>query len=104
MLTLFSNAFEALDKVSAEQRALSLRTVTGDGQPSQVMISLKNTHSFFSEEALRNQGKKIAASRHGLGLGLLLVNRMIEQVGGKLKLENLKDGAMATIALPGERA
>ncbi len=104
MLTLFSNALEALESVPAEQRELFLRAKVSSETPSLVEISMKNRGSFFPEELLERQAKKPSSSRHGLGLGLLLVNRMIEQVGGKMKLENTRDGASVTIFLAGGRA
>lgn len=99
-LTLFSNAFEALESVPREKREIHVSVRPENGGRT-VELVFRNTGAVFPEPVLEAQAKNVAHSRHGLGLGLLLLHRMIEQVGGTMRLENEQGRAKVTLTLPG---
>ncbi|OGW91309.1 MAG: hypothetical protein A3D28_02340 [Omnitrophica bacterium RIFCSPHIGHO2_02_FULL_63_14] len=100
LLNLFTNAIETLEKLRPEERRLALRAgASADG----VEIRMTNEGT-FPPEVLEAQGARPVESRRGMGLGLLLLRTIVEQVGGSLKLVNESGHAEVILALPGERA
>jgi signal transduction histidine kinase len=99
-LTLFENAMEAMERSDAKG---TLRVEASEEEGS-VLIRILNNGSPFPDEALKAQGNRPVQSRHGLGLGLLLANKILEQIGGKLKLSNEGGTSVVTLTLPGRSA
>lgn len=99
MLTLFANAIETLEGRPPDERRLSLAV---KAQGRFVEIRMANAGA-FPGEALEAQGLKPVESRNGMGLGLLLLRTIVEQVGGTLKLTNEQGQAVVRLTLPGER-
>ncbi len=100
LLTLFANAFQALEDTPKSQRILTL-TMRRDQTCNTVEICLANSGRVFSDSALKAQAKIPVPSQKGLGLGLVLSNNLIEQIGGSMTLSNDKGFAKAIIHLPG---
>lgn len=98
--TLCANAYEAMRRTHAPQR-LIIAAHQSTEDPTRILLRLANTGSAFPPEVLAEQGRKPVASQQGLGLGLVLVRKMLEQVGGDLRLSNEDGQAVVTILLPG---
>jgi signal transduction histidine kinase len=101
LMTLFSNAFEAFERSTVSQRPLlELTAGAATGVPGYIEIRVTNDVC-FPEEVLASQGRKPVRSRHGMGLGLLLLRNLLDQVGGRLELMNERGCATVTILLKG---
>lgn len=92
---LITNACEALAGAPSKQLTLTARADNGG-----VDIALANTGA-FSGEVLAAQGRNPVQSQEGLGLGLLLVRKLLEQVGGSMSLENRDGQAVVRLRLAG---
>lgn len=100
-VTMCANAYEAMARAEGPQQ-LSITARQSPEHPTCILLRLANTGSAFPPEVLAGQGRKPVASRQGLGLGLVLARKMLEQVGGDLRLSNEAGEAVVTIALPGQ--
>ena len=100
-MTLFENAFEAMEKTDKKKLLfVDAQAVPGES----VRIRISNNGKPFPEEVLKIQGSRPVQSHHGLGLGLLLLNKILEQTGGRMTLSNEADTSVVTLLLPGENA
>ncbi len=100
-ITIFSNACNELAQVP-ESRYLTLIAESKETTLKQINIKLINRSlNGFPADVLEKQGRSSVESRHGLGLGLTLLKRIIEQVGGELHLSNREGYAETTLTLPG---
>jgi signal transduction histidine kinase len=100
-MTIFENAFEAMENTDKKKLlCVDARIVSGEG----VRIRVSSNGKPFPEDVLKIQGSRPVQSRHGLGLGLLLLNKILEQIGGKMTLSNEADRSVVTLLLPGESA
>lgn len=103
LVTFFNNAVEAVTSDSGA-RAISVSAQLSRTRQGHVEMRLQNTGAPYRGEVLANQGREPVESERGLGLGLVLVQRTLEQVGGSLSLTN--DGGQATtiFSIPGRAA
>jgi signal transduction histidine kinase len=101
LVTLMTNACEALAGIEGPRR-LTLSARPGSNGGGMAEILLENTGA-FPAEVLSAQGREPVASRNGLGLGLLLVRKMLEQVGGAMTLENRDGLAVVRLQVAGGR-
>jgi signal transduction histidine kinase len=100
-ITIFDNAHKELKRVSGP-RYLELTAGPSEHHSDQIDIMLINRSlSGFPPEVLEQQGRVPVESRNGLGLGLTLLKRIVEQVSGELHLSNEKDCAKIVLTLPG---
>ena len=99
-VTLFNNALEAASAGTAP-RGLRLTARTRRDLPDMVEICLSNSGQPFSDKVLAAQGAQLVESSHGAGLGLVLVRRTLEQVGGTFVLANEAGWATVTLQIPG---
>lgn len=99
--TLCANAYEAMAHTHGLQR-LTIAAHQSTEDPTRILLRLANTGSPFPQDVLTEQGRKPVASRQGLGLGLVLVRKMLEQAGGDVRLSNEDCQAVVTILLPGQ--
>ena len=100
-ITIFSNAQKELARVS-EPRYLDLIAKPSEQHADRIDITLSNRSlSGFPPEVLEQQGRMPVESKNGLGLGLTLLKRIVEQVSGELHLSNEKDCATIVLTLPG---
>lgn len=88
LMTIFSNALEALREIPAPQRRIQLKVFPSPDKTGFVELRLTNTGPRLPDAVLASQGKHPVESRYGLGLGLMLLRKILEQVGGRLKLKN----------------
>ncbi len=98
-VTLFSNAFKELERVEG-QRKLILTAKLHPPSYKQIEIKLINSSKGFPNEVLEKQGRSPVESQSGLGLGLTLLRRVVEQVGGELVLSNFIDHAEVMMLIP----
>ena len=96
-VTLFNNALEA----AASGPAPRLLRLTARALAEMVEIRLSNSGPPFSDEVLTAQGTQLVESSRGVGLGLVLVRRTLEQVGGAFSLENEEGHATVIMQIPG---
>lgn len=101
MTTILSNALEALKNSPPENRDIFITAVQPAPDARLITIQVSNGWGSFPDSVTLSQGRRLSPSKHGLGLGLVLLNRMIEQIGGTIRLENLPKGAQVTLTLPG---
>lgn len=101
--SLITNACEALAEARGPRR-LSLAAHPAPGEPDRVEIQIANTGAPFPAEVLAAQGRAPVTSRAGLGLGLLLAHKLVEQVGGSLALANRDGQSVVTLQVGGGRA
>ncbi len=101
---LFSNAFEELIKWHWGRRQLSFSAhlITTENK-NEVEFKLKNSSKGFPDHVLENQGRAPVVSHYGTGVGFFLLRKMIEQVGGQMKLANTETGAETTLIVSGEK-
>ncbi len=99
--TLFSNACEALAKQSGQRQLLLISRLQAPHY-KKVEIKLINRGEGFKAEILENQGKAPIESKTGLGIGLTLLRKVLEQVEGEMLLSNFTDHAEVTLVIPGE--
>ncbi len=100
LVTFFNNAVEAITNVS-RARTISVSAQLSRTRQGHVEMRLRNTGEPYRAPVLATQGREPVKSEHGLGLGLVLVQRTLEQIGGSLSLTN--DGGQATTicSIPG---
>jgi two-component system, sensor histidine kinase and response regulator len=94
---LISNATKALRNL--DQGAID---IFFSRQSEQLTISIEDNGSGIPENIREKLFKEYVPSKNGLGLGvgLFLCNKVIEDLGGKLGLESSSKGARSTIVLP----
>ncbi len=99
--TVFSNACEALAKEPGKRQ---LRLISRLQAPhyKKVEIKLINQGQGFKEEVLERQGRSPVESKTGLGVGLTLLRKILEQVEGEIILSNFIGHADVTLVIPGE--
>lgn len=102
LLSLFNNALEAIRRGTPSHRSILISASLDPEQPGFVEIRLSNTGELYPKETLAKQGGEPIESGHGLGLGLVLAQRTLAQVGGTLRLANEQGRATATLRIPGE--
>jgi two-component system C4-dicarboxylate transport sensor histidine kinase DctB len=96
LVTLLNNAVEAVGR-GQPPRSIWLTARASVDHPEQVEVQICNTGAPFPDAVIRAQGSEPVDSQHGLGLGLMLVRRALEQVGGSLALANRDGQATTTI-------
>jgi two-component system, sensor histidine kinase and response regulator len=69
-------------------------------QSEQLTISIEDNGSGIPENIREKLFKQHVPSKSGLGVGLFLCNKVIEDLGGKLGLESSSKGAKSTMILP----
>ena len=99
-VTLFNNALEAAS-AGAPPRSIQLATVSSHHLDGIVEVRMANSGARFPTDVLRRQGRESVDSRKGMGLGLVLVRRTLEQIGGTLTLSNDQGLATAILRIPG---
>ena len=102
-VALLNNAMEALERGTGT-RAITLTANMSATRRGYVEVKLRNTGILYPETALATQGQGFVASPHGPGLGLVLVHRSLELVGGDLALANVAGQACTTLWIPGHQA
>ena len=96
LLNLVLNAARATDDSGGEIR------VAADRVDDRLRITVRDQGPGFPDEALASGSRAFTTwSGEGTGLGLATVRRFAEDLGGKLRLENLSSrGALVTLELP----
>jgi len=95
LLELIHNASKAL---RAKGGTIGLHLEEREGE---IAISVKDNGPGISEELKEKLLKEQVQSKSGLGLGLFLCNKVVNELGGKLKLEtSSEEGTTITILLP----
>ena len=101
-VSLFNNALETAAEGPAP-RLIRLLAQDDAHAPDMVELRISNTGAPYPEEVLAKQGTDPVESRHGMGLGLVLIRRTLEQVGGSLALTNDQGQATTILRIPGRR-
>ena len=102
-ITLFNNAVEAVIQANG-MRAIHLAARGAPNQPNWVDIQLRNSGARYPDDVIAKQGRALAESPRGLGLGLVLVRRTVQQVGGSMHLANTDGQSTVTLRIPGRHA
>ena len=102
-VTVFNNALTAVMSEPSD-RAIRIAAHAGADRPGFARVTLRNTGALFPSDVLSKQGREPVHSQQGLGLGLVLVQRTLEHVGGALQLANDDGWAVTTLWIPTEAA
>lgn len=95
LLELIKNATKALHQQGGKIELCIAR------KNSELAISVKDNGAGISEKVKNKLFKETVYSKSGLGLGLFVSNKVINELGGKLDLETSHDeGTKVTILLP----
>ena len=97
-VALFNNALEAV--AGNELRIIRLSVTPSRDRHGYVEIEFRNTGSTYPEAVLAAQAAQPFSDHAGPGLGLLLVRRTLEQVGGSLLLANAGGESRTVIWIP----
>lgn len=97
---LFNNA---LDAVCVGPAARMIRVSASPNAQNGAMIDVRfcNSGAAYPEDALAKQGREPVESQRGMGVGLMLIRRTLEQVGGTLILANDENLATTVLRIPG---
>lgn len=102
-IALFDNSIKAVLHEKGP-RTISLTARVSLHRPAFVEIQLRNSGASYPEEVLLKQGREPVESRQGLGLGLVLVQRTLEPIGGSIQLSNDAGQATTLLWIPGQKA
>ena len=97
-VALFNNALEAV--AGHEIRIIRLSVKPSRERPGYVEVEIRNTGAPYPEAVLTAQAAQPLSDHAGPGLGLLLVRRTLEPVGGSLLLANVGGEARTVIWIP----
>jgi len=99
LLNLLKNAHEAGDDNAAPEDSVEVRIAR---LPNWLRIEVLDRGSGMNEAVLQNALMPFySTKRNGTGLGLALTREIIEAHGGRISLQNRKDGGLCvTILLP----
>ncbi len=100
-VTLFNNALDAVAD-GPSPRVIRVSAGPSAQLPDTVEVRFSNTGAPYSKEVLAKQGREPVESRRGMGVGLMLIRRTLEQVGGTLLLVNEHGRATTTLRIPGQ--
>ncbi len=94
---LLQNAQDALE--SAKSATIS---VSSEIQGEKVLLTIRDNGSGFPEELMARVFEPyVTTKRHGTGLGMAIVKKIVEEHQGQIQIENLKEGGAAVrITLP----
>jgi C4-dicarboxylate-specific signal transduction histidine kinase len=99
-VTLLNNALDAVRREPGPRHiVLSVRMSLE--RESMVEAQLRNSGARYPQAVLSVQANEPIHSTSGLGLGLVLARRALEQVGGTLRLANQDGQACTTLWIPG---
>jgi len=97
-VALLNNALEAV--TGHEIRIIRLSVKPSRERQGYAEIEIRNTGALYPEAVLTAQAAQPLSDYAGPGLGLLLVRRTLEQVGGSLLLANVGGEARTVIWIP----
>ena len=103
LISVIANAFESLEDGPSEKMLQISATLAASSQERNVELRILNSGRTFPEDLLKIQGRTPVSGRQGVGFGLLLTRRVLEQARGDLRLENVDGMACVTLLLAGER-
>ena len=98
-VALFNNALEAV--MNQDSRVICLSVRLSREHQGDVEVEIRNSGALYPEAVLAAQSAQPLNEYVGPGLGLLLVRRTLEQVGGSLLLANRDAEAQTVIRIPG---
>ena len=99
-VTLFNNALDAVARASSP-RIICVSAGLSAQVPDHVEVRFSNTGTPYSGEVLAKQGREPVESQRGMGVGLLLICRTLEQIGGTFSLSNADGRATTILRIPG---
>lgn len=99
LINLLRNAMDALEETPSSRRHITLRTAV---RTDAVDISVSDTGIGLSADVVGKLFTPFATTKaHGLGIGLTIVQRIVEEHGGTIAARgNPNGGATFTITLP----
>lgn len=100
-IPLFNNAIEAV-RQSETDRSIRLSIAKDSSRAGWVKVEIVNSGGGYPAEVLETQAQEPVKSQSGLGLGLVLIRRALEQVDGSLVLSNDHGHAVTSVWIPGE--
>ncbi len=102
-IALLNNAIEAIGR-GAGAGTIALWAGIEPTRPGYVEVRIRNAGAHYPDTVLATQGRGPVTSPHGPGLGLVLVQKSLELVGGELALANADGHAQTTLRIPGHPA
>jgi len=100
-VTLLTNALEAAGQ-GDPPRSIVLSARMSPELDGQVEVEIRNSGPCYPDPVLAAQGSEPISNSRGLGLGLVLVRRALEQVGGSLRLANRDGRACTSLWIPAQ--
>jgi signal transduction histidine kinase len=99
LINLFRNAMDALVDAPRAKRRITIRTAV---QAADVELSVSDTGSGLPPEVMGTLFTPFGTTKsHGLGIGLTIVQRIVDVHGGTVAAqENITGGATLTVTLP----
>lgn len=101
-VALFNNALEAV--AGSDLRIICLSVKISQKRQGFVEVEIRNTGTPYPESVLTAQAAQPISDHAGPGLGLFLVRRTLEYVGGSLLMENAEGQARTVLWIPGRQA
>ncbi|NET29048.1 MAG: response regulator [Okeania sp. SIO1I7] len=92
LFELIGNSTKALYKPDSKIKIFA--SYENDGL---ITLSIKDNGSGISDDLKNKLFKEVVESKNGSGIGLYLINRIIHQMGGDLKLESSEKGTTITL-------
>lgn len=98
LVNLVRNAMDAMAETPPARRRITIRSAV---KAADVEVSVGDNGTGLSAEVLGKLFTPFVTTKsHGLGIGLMIAQRIVDAHGGTINAENLNGGATFTVTLP----